>query len=380
MKRANLLFSVLTLFLGMTLGCMLTLTYIQQADLERCGGGQLVSPYRLSTASNSRMVDREIKAIVSLNQFEREGGLERLGCVCGEEAKRLKEEVRRVRTTTADTERQQSAPATAAAAASSELHVSTEAATVSTASHIPQLSRANPHKCTSSSVPNHQGLLVAIFTSSERINRSSVAYDTWGMDVSEVVMFVGNDTAVSPAAGGLPLVTLSDVEDRVLAGKPRKLFRALSYLHQHYSERYQWFLLVSGEVYVHGQQLEEFLGSLDPTNKMYIGYPASGRAKDSQRLKLLPHEQYCMGGPGVVLSQAALKALYPHLDKCLGAVEKHNMDSSQPQWYNEDVELGRCISRNIGVQCSASIDKVQPAAAVCVINTVHVIISTLAMC
>ena len=76
-----------------------------------------------------------------------------------------------------------------------------------------------------------------------------------GMDVSEVVMFVGNDTAVSPAAGGLPLVTLSDVEDRVLAGKPRKLFRALSYLHQHYSERYQWFLLVSGEVYVHGQQL-----------------------------------------------------------------------------------------------------------------------------
>ena len=88
-----------------------------------------------------------------------------------------------------------------------------------------------------------------------------------------------------------------------------------------------------------------------------------------------------MGGPGVVLSQAALKALYPHLDKCLGAVEKHNMDSSQPQWYNEDVELGRCISRNIGVQCSASIDKVQPAAAaVCVINTVHVIISTLAMC
>ena len=354
MKRANLLFSALILFLGMTLGCMLTLTYIQQADLERCGG-HLATQYRLSTASNSRIVDRDIKAVVSLNEFERDGGLERLGCVCGEEARRLKEEVRRVRTAaTADTaEQQQTGPAT-----KSEPHVSTSSIASSTASHIPL--RVNPHKCTgtttSSSSAPHQRVLAAIFTSSDRINRSSVAYDTWGLDVSEVVMFIGNDTAMRP--NGLPLVTLSDVSDQVQTGRPRKLFRALSYLHQHYSERYQWFMLVSGEVYVHGRELEKFLSSLNSSSKLYIGHSASGRAKDSQRLKLLPHEQYCMGGPGMVLSQAALAALYPYLDECLKAVEKHNMDPSQPLWYNEDVELGRCISRNIGVQCSTDIDKV----------------------
>lgn len=372
MKRANLLFSALTLFLGMTLGCMITLTYIQQADLERCGG-HLANQYRLSTASNSKIVDREIKAVVSLSEFERDGGLERLGCVCGEEARLLKEEIRRVRTSaTTGAEQQHSAPATTRT--SSEQQVST-ASSKTAASYIPQL-KANPQKCsTAGSSAPHQSLLVAIFTSSDRINRSSVAYDTWGLDVSEVVMFIGNDTAVSP--NGLPLVTLGDVSDRVQAEKPRKLFRALSYLHQHYSERYQWFMLVSGEVYVHGREMEKFLNSFNSSSKHYIGHSASGRAKDSQRLKLLSHEQYCMGGPGVVLSQAALTALYPHLDKCLEAVERHNMDSSQPLWYNEDVELGRCVSRNIGVQCSASIDKVRATADVCAIITVCVIITSI---
>ena len=61
-----------------------------------------------------------------------------------------------------------------------------------------------------------------------------------------------------------------------------------------------------------------------------------------------------MGGPGFVLSFATLKLLHPFLGFCLDAVERNNMLNSDTPWTAEDIELGRCISRTVGIQCSAS--------------------------
>ena len=370
MKRSRFLTIVLALLFGMTLGCMLTLIYLQQLVLGRC-----ISP---RSGTGNMMVDREIMSVVSVNEHFRTNGLTRLGCVCGQDVTRLKDAAQKLlervsQQSLGDMEQKEIEVLRSALTSSSFASVSssssTNTTTVSplssstnadseqnrTAGATAGVNVSNPHKCGGESA----GLLVAMLTSAERLNRSSVAFETWGLDMSQVVVFLSNDTNLAHhELQGLPFVLLEGVEDNTEKNAPRKLFKALKYLQQHFSEQYSWFLLVSPDVYVHGQQLEEFLCRLNPNRKLYIGHPAAGRVKDSQRLKLFPHEQYCMGGPGVVLSRAALQALAPHLNWCLEVIQKHNQDSSEPQWYNEDVELGRCISRTISVQCSTDMDKV----------------------
>lgn len=49
-----------------------------------------------------------------------------------------------------------------------------------------------------------------------------------------------------------------------------------------------------------------------------------------------------MGGPGVVLSRETLALVAPHLESCLGSL----------MTTHEDVELGRCIKRHLGVSCT----------------------------
>lgn len=82
--------------------------------------------------------------------------------------------------------------------------------------------------------------------------------------------------------------------------------------------------------------------------------PGKGRVEDQKRLGLLPHEAYCMGGPGFVLSFTALKQLSPYMNVCLQAIEEHNLQDHEHLWMAEDVEFGRCMSRTLGVQCSLS--------------------------
>ena len=170
--------------------------------------------------------------------------------------------------------------------------------------------------------------------------------------MEKIIFFVGSDCSVSRSSVDLPIVKLPGILDDVYPPQ-KKMFAMLKYMQEHYIDDFQWFMRADDDVYVRGQRLEEELSRMDPNERVYLGRAGSGKRKDLQRLQLLSHEHYCMGGPGVVLSNAALKALAPHLDYCLSAVEFFNQEASKP-WYNEDVELGRCISRTLDVQCSSS--------------------------
>ena len=119
----------------------------------------------------------------------------------------------------------------------------------------------------------------------------------------------------------------------------------LKYVYDNFLDEFNWFLRADDDVYVRTPELIELINKLDPNEPLYIGQPGLGKPEDKQRLKLLPHECFCMGGPGVLFSNGLLKQLGPHLEDCL-----QNVVVS----YNEDVEVGRCISRRLGVQCSWS--------------------------
>lgn len=196
-------------------------------------------------------------------------------------------------------------------------------------------------------------LYVGVMTAQEYISTRAVAvYGTWGIEVDKVGFYVGEDCKVPQYQSVLPIVKLDGVPDKVYPPQ-RKVFRMLRYMHDHYINEYDWFLRADDDVYMRGGELRSLLMRLNPSEKIYFGRSGSGKPEDIRRLKLLPHERYCMGGPGVVFSNAALRALVPHLDDCLEAIEYYNKFTESP-WYNEDVELGRCVSRKVGIQCSGS--------------------------
>lgn len=150
-------------------------------------------------------------------------------------------------------------------------------------------------------------------------------------------------------------------------------FAMIRYLHDNYHDSFQWFLLSNDNIYIRGEKLQSLLRSMDSNERVFLGRGVTGRESEATTLELLPGERYCMGGPGMVLSSAALQALSPQLEFCLGAVEQHNRMGKVP-WTYHDVELGRCVSRTLNVQCSGSSEvspKGKMAVGLCVM--VHVI-------
>jgi len=74
-----------------------------------------------------------------------------------------------------------------------------------------------------------------------------------------------------------------------------------------------------------------------------------GTKEEFGQLSLKHEENFCMGGPGVILSRDTLVRVAPHVDHCL----RHLLTS------HEDVELGRCIHQFAGVTCTWSYEVFQ---------------------
>ena len=199
-------------------------------------------------------------------------------------------------------------------------------------------------------------LLVAVLTSEKQLDQAATVYNTWGQDVSQILFFVGEDCNISQSeeARGIPIVKLPGIMDH-LTDPVAKIFAVLKYIHENYIDSFHWFMHVADSTYVRWKKLEKLVMRLDSSEKIYLGRAASGREEDMDRLKLLPHEYYCHGGVGVVMSHALLNDLALHLDYCLGAVRHHNQEAEEGgSWSHADVEVGRCVSRTVGIQCAQS--------------------------
>ena len=193
-------------------------------------------------------------------------------------------------------------------------------------------------------------LLVAVVTSGSHLQSASTLYDTWGAEATQIIFFVGKDcNASDPHLRGLPLVRIPNIPD-LPVNSVGKSFSVIKYISDNYLNDFQWFLLVSDNVYVRTSRLGSLLRQLDPSEEIYLGRAARGKEDDAQKLSLLPHERYCLGSSGVVLSYGLLQAVSPKLEFCVNAVQSEK--GGQGTSSHADVELGRCISRHVGVQCS----------------------------
>lgn len=121
----------------------------------------------------------------------------------------------------------------------------------------------------------------------------------------------------------------------------KKSFMMLKYVHDHYLDKYEWFMRADDDVYIKGDRLESFLRSLNSSEPLFLGQTGLGTTEEMGKLALEPGENFCMGGPGVIMSREVLRRMAPHIGKCLR--EMHTT--------HEDVEVGRCVRRFAGVQC-----------------------------
>ncbi|XP_050969556.1 chondroitin sulfate synthase 1 [Labeo rohita] len=181
-------------------------------------------------------------------------------------------------------------------------------------------------------------LFVGVMTAQKYLNNRAVAaYRTWAKTIPGKVEFFsseGSDTSIP-----IPIVALQNVDDSYPPQK--KSFMMLKYMHDHYLDQFEWFMRADDDVYIKSEKLESFLRSLNSSEAIFLGQTGMGARDELGKLALEPGENFCMGGPGVIMSREVLRRMVPHIRQCL----------QEMYTTHEDVEVGRCVRRFAGVQC-----------------------------
>ncbi|XP_072321176.1 chondroitin sulfate synthase 1 [Eucyclogobius newberryi] len=181
-------------------------------------------------------------------------------------------------------------------------------------------------------------LFVGVMTAQKYLNtRAVAAHRTWAQTVPGRVEFFSSEGSDSSIP--IPIVALKNVDDSYPPQK--KSFMMLKYMHDHYLEQYEWFMRADDDVYIKSERLESFLRSLNSSEAVFLGQTGMGARDELGKLALEPGENFCMGGPGVIMSREVLRRMVPHIKECL----------QEMYTTHEDVEVGRCVRRFAGVQC-----------------------------
>lgn len=209
-----------------------------------------------------------------------------------------------------------------------------------------------------------QLVLIAVMTSKEFLTtRAPTVIRTWAENVPGQVIFFSSEGSTTNDSR-INLVSLPSVTDTYPPQK--KSFLMMKYIYDHYLNKFEWFMRVDDDVYIRTDNLERLLRSIDNRKfecfysysilicflvfflnlgkPYYIGQPGMGTKEEYGKLALGENENFCMGGPGIILSRETLARFTPHIKKCL----------KNFYTYHEDVELGRCVHKYANTSCTWS--------------------------
>ncbi|XP_067873771.1 chondroitin sulfate synthase 1 [Heterodontus francisci] len=176
-------------------------------------------------------------------------------------------------------------------------------------------------------------------------SRAVAAQRTWARHIPGRVEFFSSEG--SDLSLPLPLVALPGVDDSYPPQK--KSFLMLKYMAERHLQHFEWFVRADDDTYIRGERLESFLRGLNSSQPLYLGQTGLGTPQELGKLALEPGENFCMGGPGVILSRELLRRVLPHIGQCL----------REMYTTHEDLEVGRCVRRFTGVQCAWSYEMQQ---------------------
>jgi chondroitin sulfate synthase len=168
--------------------------------------------------------------------------------------------------------------------------------------------------------------------------RAKSVFETWGRYIPGKILFFSRSGSSSSHA--IPLVNLPGVDDAYPPQK--KSFMMLKFIAENYLDKFEWFMRTDDDVYIKSYELESLLRSLDSSKVYFIGQAGLGTPEEIGLLSLDSDENFCMGGPGMIMSRATLKLIVPHIKGCLkNLLTIHG-----------DVEIGRCVRNHANVSCT----------------------------
>ena len=204
-----------------------------------------------------------------------------------------------------------------------------------------------PLHVTSELQTSKKSLFIAIRTqTSNLVTRATAINTTWLRHLPpncDATFLVPSDATENAKKHHLPIHNLPPLQTNSKHAPHMSLLSTFIYMAQKVANDYDWFLVVSDNAYVRTRRLSDWLHRLNPIGDVYLGQPGLGAPEHRTTLQLRPGEVFCMTGPGIVVSRSILKRIESVAHLCL-------KDPAPSQ--HEAVEIGRCISRRIGIQCT----------------------------
>jgi hypothetical protein len=124
-------------------------------------------------------------------------------------------------------------------------------------------------------------------------------------------------------------------------------------------EDFKWCLKVDDDTFVDVRRLQQLtfdLRSLEDEPHL-LGGRGSGREQDKQFLSL-PPTGFCMGGPGYLMTKAAMLSVMPHLFGCVDYFDRHTY---RDYLWHSDTVISKCFHRWTGLECwDKGVDNVYP--------------------
>ena len=183
-------------------------------------------------------------------------------------------------------------------------------------------------------------LFIAVMSSSGYIStRARGVWETWGKDVPGKLAFFTGRINRTDDIKDLPIIEL-EVPDNIYPPQT-KSFKMIEYVSKHFVDKYEWFIRADDDVYLRPDKLRRYLLRLDSSDDLVIGQPGTGKKEEIGKLGLGKDDNFCLGGPGIMMTASVLRKVGPNIVTCL----------NQTASFHEDVEIGRCLRQFGGVMC-----------------------------
>lgn len=164
----------------------------------------------------------------------------------------------------------------------------------------------------SSELGIREKLFVGVMTSQENIGSLATAFNkTAAHLVNKIKFFINADNVIKSNFVLKNIVGFTDTRENL------RPFHVLKYIADNYLNDYDYFLLVTDQIYVDARRLIEQLYHISISFDVYMGRPIEPDEQHTDEHISLDDRDYCDLNSGIVLSSSVIRKIRTNLDWCV---------------------------------------------------------------